>query len=434
MLYTVKEHEFMGLMLQKESFSAENQEMFVRVSAAFATKVNAQMGGTQSSLYLYILARTLLIGKAAARITLAEFSAGTSDDIETAGVGVSPRNIRVNLAQLVESGWVDAWRTQAQNGTEKEARMFAIDCKKALAGFDFSQVFSANPLRSPGRQHPSPRMPASSPLLNIHSTYGTGINYQENNRSSGDFAAGTLTEGVVVLPVPKRPRAAATYEQSAAAVLTSVKNGYRVARAARVEAAVSKSAHDMSKLELQAMLDEATTTMIQGKYRLVVTDKEFSVLRKRLRANPPDSFKKFVEFVVANWYSIATKQRAAAKKRAVVNNASEREMPLAPNFRLLCYWYPYFLNVYQSTSAGANYGESEKDKEIARLRRALANKTVEVESIRRVTRSRMRTPPQTDPHHEPANLEVSSDIGSSIDNDLPTWEEATANALKRNKK
>lgn len=430
MLYTVKEHQFMALMLQKESFSAENQNMFLKVSAAFATRVHAQMAGTRAALYTYILARTLLIGRSAARISIREFREGSSEDVATAGLGVADSNVRANLGWLIHENWVNAWRTQAESGADKESKMFAIDCNKALSGVDFTQIDSLKERFSAARQRATPRLQTGDHYMNIHSTYGTGINSQNTNRSSGDFAAGPSTEGVSMLPVPKKPRATVQHEQSASAVLTSVKNGYRVARAERVAVAKAKAAHELTKHEAQALLDESTITMIQGKYRLVVTDKEFSVLRKRLKDNPPDDLRKFVDFVVANWYSIAVKQRAAAKKRAGVNPTRDRDMPLAPNFRLFAYWYPYFLSIYQSTNEGANFGESEKDREISRLKRALAAKAIEVEVVKRARVSRTRPTFESHPAPQESEVGVSSDIGSSIDNDLPTWEEASANALR----
>lgn len=166
-------------------------------------------------------------------------------------------------------------------------------------------------------------------------------------------------------------------------------------RATRVAASAAKPAHQITKLEMQALLDNGRERYQQtGTPRALVTNKALSKLRARLKANPPDDFKQFLLHTMATWAGFVAQYDRIAAKRAKGGDPSALAHPFARhfNFEDLAYRYPYLLKVYQNASGPARQVAVDEDKEtIRKLQRQVQALRQEKTTVERLFREKPTT-------------------------------------------
>lgn len=358
------------------------------------------------ALLSYLLHRTYGEGREATRISIREFGA----------VNVAESALRGHIHGLIESDFVIAYRTvSGENSHEKESRMYEINCKRLFRGVEPPADF-----RSPPSQNPHP----PSYINNIDSVDKNAID-KTSARSSRSVAKETN-----VFALPKKPRTVAVRSESASAVIAAVAGKARAVAAGRVERASKIAPHQIDKLELQAIIDKAMKTYHPTGTRVIVTGKEFGMLRKRLREAPPSDFAGFINWTIGQWFTIATQNNVARRKKTGTGQTvAGSAMPMAPEFAALAYRYPYFLKVYANRAADQAAQEAAKpqeDRKIANLQRALSeaqrDKVLLADQLSKVKRRTALPATRVAPASQRPSVDFDEDI------EFPSW---TSQGAKR---
>lgn len=411
MIYTVNEREFTKLLLTRELIVHARRALAVGAYRALFEHWAAKIGPIDTAILGYLIARTLAHGRFAQRISVSEF---------TEHLAIGRTAIRQHLQDLAENGFIAIYRTEGSaSGSEKEARMFEIDCNfvvdSVLPTLEKTEEMAPTPpqqMDPPGRETTTPSCinhgVDKSTLLSARSSRSGS---QENN----------------VLPIPKKPRATVARSESASEIIASISRKTEATATVRVTAAAAKAPHLLDKLELQALLDKAMKTYHPNGMRMIVTGKEFGVLRKRLKEQAPADFPGFINHIIGQWYTIAAQNGIARRKRIGDAGAPQQgsAMPMVPDFATLCYRYPYFAKVYANRGAT---GEIEQTPKVDPKVRALEQ---QLEASRRDTailRERLseRKAPilrRVSPSVRPGPIARPPVAEDFSDVDLPAWDE-----------
>lgn len=421
MLHNVTEPEFLRLMMDKCRYKEGRAEMVAPLLRSLHAYWSERLEPLQTSILGYVIAQTYVMNKMAQRITIAEFAKGCNMGLNTA---------RRHVHALTDDGFLHVYKTAGIAGSEKEARMFEIDCNFMLRiDEEYAQMKRQHPEKGgpPSHSGSPPLSPRESP---------TYINYIDSELSICrdksllsvpsvriDGGRIELPEETTMLPTPKKPRAEIARPTSMAEVLATVQGKAVTARLARAASAGAKAPHQVDKLELQALLDKAMKTYAPTATRMVVTGKEFGFLRKRMKEAPPQNLEAFINWVVSYWTTIAHQNRMAKQRRAEeADKRTTSALPMAPDFASLCYRYPYFLKAFANHNAErtASDAAAKETTEVERLKRTLKAKDQDINVLRsELTRTKTvmrRTPtaPRIIATPRPVRAELP-------DADLPEW-------------
>lgn len=221
-----------------------------------------------------------------------------------------------------------------------------------------------------------------------------------------------------MLATPKKTRAAAPRMDSVAAVLSRHETQSSATKSERVQAAKDG---DLSVKSLQALLDQGMSDYCPSLPRIIVTQKPFSVFKKRLAAAGIE-LAPFVTYCLREWGALAAQNRAAFLKDPSKTQKGT-PLPAAPSFATLAYRMPYFIAAFANslTTGGGAAAKTvdPKDLEIARLRAKLEASEQEKRTLGAVIR-RTRKPEQTTTRGYSAKPAASS--GVPDDWVPPPWE------------
>lgn len=417
MLHSVTERQFFELLLEKGRYREDRADLAVPVIRSICMHWASRIPPTHVAILCYLVARTLSLGKAAQRISLAEFGEALS---------MHRNSARTHTSALMDDGFLHIYKTAGIAGSEREARMFEIDCNFVLQN---DPEWAEHLALLGSEKGPTPVQELDTPVQNLYPP--TYINYidssSSNSRDKSLLSArpSRTRSGKedTLLPEPKKPRTAIVRPTSIAGVLATVQGKTATAQIARAASAAVKAAHHVDKLELQALLDKAMKTYAPTATRMVVTGKEFGFLRKRLKEAPPHNLEAFLNWVVSYWPTIAHQNRMAKQRRAEeADKRTASALPMAPDFASLCYRYPYFLKAFANHNAERSAGEAaaRETTEVDRLKRTLKAKEQDIDVLRsELTRTKtvMRRTP-TAPRIITTPRPVRADLP---DADLPEW-------------
>lgn len=186
------------------------------------------------------------------------------------------------------------------------------------------------------------------------------------------------------LAVPKRQRTSVQRDTRIAEVLEKHQTKRRAVVAARVTAAESG---DLTVKSLQALLDTLMQKYHPTLPRLVVTQKPFAVMRRRIKESQI-TVRDFLDFSLREWATLAAQNRMSLLRNP---DKAKKGSPLpdAPTFANLAYRMPYFVAAFANNkSRAANQAIPDaKDAEIARLKNRVAvaeeERRVAVDLVRR---------------------------------------------------
>lgn len=416
MLHTVREHEFFALMQSKERYAEERIADAASVYRALFTHWARQHSAVAVMILGYLVAKTLMVGKSAVRIPLGEFSEDVS---------IGKTTLKQHLSGLCEADFIHIYRTVAgEEGHEKEARMFEIDFKalvKPLVGDEKQADRRFKTGATPGQIPTTPRQNPTPPSY-IHSMYAEDSRSKDKSLHSARASRSGSSEGTNVIPIPKKPRPVVVRSDSIAAVVSAVQARHVEARVARVASATKKAAHAVTKQELQALLDQALKSYMPDAIRVVVTSKEFGLLRKRMKESAPADLGDFINWTIRYWTTIASQHRNAIRRNETRQERGEKAIPAAPDFASLAYRYPYFLKAFANFRAERNSAEADamKDRQVETLRKQLQQKAGDIEALRgqleRVRKSSViRRTPAPVAQDEPLTTDALADA------ELPEW-------------
>lgn len=378
MLHTVREHEFFALMQSKERYAEERvadaphayRALFQHWSCQYPAPVTVMLG--------YLISRTLMAGKSAVRVPLSTLGSA---------VNVGRTSLREHVKRLTDADLIHVYRTEANDeGHEKEPRMFEINFKMLVEPLNLDRETTSKQFKTPGTPLRNPDPPGRNPTppSYIHSMYSeTDKNKDKSLYSARPSRTGSRAGGSVI-PMPKKPSAAVMRSDSINEVLASVTARHSAQRNARVATSKGKPAHMLTKLELQAVIDKSMKEFAPTAIRMVVTNKEFGLLRKRLKESAPANFTEFMGWVVRYWATIATQHGNAIKRNESRQERGERAMPKAPDFGTFAYRFPYFLKSFANFQADrTSLEQAEKsDQQVATLQRQLARKDEDLDVLR----------------------------------------------------
>lgn len=414
MLHTVSSREFLVLQHVKERYDESRVGYAVPIMAAITARWLAELKGPRLSVLLFIMNRTILCGKSAQRIAMAEFETGVKDEdfVHCCGTGLSKSTITEALKWLQTEDFLSVYRTiTGTSGVESEPRMFEIDFKKLLHAGELSdkncvvevtEVDKSDTVapRLLGRGGPGIRGGHNDIYIG---DYITSLNILDKTSLISPLAFGSRKKANEKVGVEmfvgkqKKPRATLGYDNAADAV-AAIKQRDQQKQTTRVASAATKQPSVLTRQEMQAVFDKHATAISLG-FRLMVTSREYGFLKKRLADNPPKDFSDFVRWTLTYWGTMAQQNQAAVRKdrdRLVKG----KTLPAAPHFYTFTYWYPYFFRAYQNHLAGKVIETAppvdEKDREIARLQRQVAQERHNTVILRRRPQA-APTPPEPRP-------------------------------------
>lgn len=430
MLHTVSEREFMGLMREKERYVEERHMDAAHMYASLAEHWASQIAPIRIVILMYITSCTLLRGKSAARISIGE--------IESA-VNASQNSIRAHLKGLVDEGFLIAYRTTAgKNGHEKESRMFEIDCNFVLKASDIAANSPPKLLKFDEKTTSGGLQNLGTPLQNLDPpsyiySLSNLVAIEDKDRTSVLYSArssravGDKEKPMPVhFPEPKKPRMATARSDSVASVVAAINAAHASRRAGLVRSASTKKASRLTAQEFQALVDSAQADA-GLQHRMVVTTKEFGLLRKRFEASPPSDLSEFVSWVLRYWTTIAQQHRAAVRKSEDRKAAGEKGIPAHPDFASLAFRYPYFLKCFANFKAERNIQATEDAaSREQKMRDTIQRQQDEIRSLRRATRQRPAperppTPRQAAPRTPVRPARATTAAREFDDTDLPEW-------------
>lgn len=415
MLVTVNHREYL-LLLQKKTHTDSSRIGFLQpLIEAITTDWLDSLKGAKLAALLFILNRTVLVGKAAQVIPFSEFDKGVVEGQNKlcAPVGYSKNTVAAALKELESEGFLIVYRTlSGPAGVENEPRIFEIDCKKVLANRPESDPTGFSSRGGGSKDWMPPNISIkdtkrdSEEEINLFSPSPAGLR---------DQGKGVVMFGRKKTAAPATPKGG--YE-SAEAAIAAINGKHSATQARRITSAAARPASQMTKEECQSILDKHTKALDLG-YRLMVTQREFGFLKKRLAENGPKDFSDYARWVITYWGNIvAQNRRAITRDREKIVKA--KPLPDAISFSDFTYRYPYLFKCYQSHLAGRAIDavlEDPKDKTIKALTEKLKQAEQRAVSLQRVRRPLVSSAPSR-PAPRPAPLPRTPRPAVDLDDDV----------------
>lgn len=405
------------------------------VETAFTMAFKAIMSGalryaTRAELLvtLAILGLTLGTGRVARVLTLKELVEGVRDDhdVPFSGINISRSKLVETLDTLEKKGLLIRLKPVNEGSNSTLSSLFAIDCKAISPRlFDRIQMFLA--VADHEKQGSLvPRTGLAYIYLYKYNSVGIdGVIPNSVSRISGvaSRSPGNMVRKRVMPYIGKKPppapSAGPTAPTAASAVLSSVQQRHTAKREKAFDAATSSDPARWNKQQMQAVLDTLTAKACPN-HRLVVTERELGVLRKRLAAYRIPDFQKFVLHTLFNWTTVATQSAKAARKTLGQEAQVTRPVDPAPSFYALVYRMPYFVRVYENakTSASAAGATAQaEDKTSALLAQRVAQLERTNAELRKIATNGARPTAPTMAPRRP----VASRPADKSDDDIPEW-------------
>jgi len=340
-------------------------------------------------VFLFILGRTLRYKKVAQTIFMAQFMEGVHNaeqEQTTQGTGLSMTTVRSSLDALAKMGVVDVYRCAQES--KGAPTLYEINCK-ALLGFDIYDRKTGMPL------HELQSLRAKKNAENRDKLGGKGgskshyLPLPKNSREENRFI--TTEEKAKALSAPRSARAErglVVKKKTARETVEQLQSTAKQTRATRVATAAAKPAYEITKLEMQALVNQGMAMFHPDLPNVVITNATFGILRKRLKVSAPPDFKDFLFYVISTWETFVATYDKQARKRALRGVEPARESkPFHRyfNFSDLAYRYPYLLTIYLDHAGPRRRTEVDANvAEVMRLKKALAASQKEVAVTRKL--------------------------------------------------
>jgi len=450
MIYTYLQREYTAVIKDKEDIISARLEYGSLFLSVVARELVCTLDPSAISILLWLANRTILVGKAAERVPYREFLEGIEGDDEQfiKPLQLSLPTIRKHLKALIESDIVHAHCVKSRaSGAENDSRMFEINVKKIANTCDVegrnlrllvaieAKVIEEKRLKVEERVARAAKKTGTPPIKNFHtsscnihvlpSAMHTNLRLDKSNQllspvfDTAMVAAEIQTKnsvGMHNLPAPKKPRPVGPAHDTAMEAIASATKASVVRRVARVAAAVSG---EINTANLQAMLDTCMKVHHPELPRIIVTERAFGVMKKRIRAAELPDLRDFIEFCIREW-TILHLQNRAAFIRDPGRYSKGSVLPEAPSFSPLAYRLPYFIAAYANRRGNLNISKKTGDQQrIAELESALATERQTSRNTLEVMRRTRRAPltPLTTINVKESNKELDDDW------EPPEWQE-----------
>jgi hypothetical protein len=300
---------------------------------------------------------TLGNGRAACELPLSVFSQGNADSDECpvfAGLGLSLSSARRHVEGLCQSNFLEIYRVVAdKSGVEMAARVAEINFKKLFSAHEIAKVGIKLDGITPSQFDRGPYEYIHRYFVPSLSSFGLG----KPNLSSPAFGTATVAGGNM-LAIPKKQRRVVARAETVADVIARTTEVNTATRNARAIAATASPIQALTVKGLQALIDKAMLTYLPDSPRVIVTEKAFGLMRKRLKEARIANLSDFIEFTIRSWFSIASQNKAAHRKD-ITRLERGSALPSAPSFTVLAYKLPYFVAVYSNHLMDKNKGSTE---------------------------------------------------------------------------
>lgn len=341
-----------------------------------------ELGLARSALMNAVVSLTYLRGRVAGAIPLSVFCKGETYQsgmpwMRFGGTGMDPKTARKHLSWLTERGFLLAF--QAKSSVENSIKAFAINCKMLLETLQNERGLTKNLITHLGK------FPSAANIYtyidSIYSYLSVGLN--KFKRLSPPSGTADLVEEIEVLPTPKKVRPTRDRVESVAQVIQLTTSAHKEKEAGRAAAVSVKKPAQIQATDMQALLDLTMREYMPGVPRLVVTGKEFGVMRKRLAQYEITNVADFIRWTIRNWTSIATQNRNAARRDS---NRKGTPIDAVPTFKCLAYVMPYFVRVYANSKGQEVTVKEDSETKVLRQRlaRAEADARAKDQMIRRM--------------------------------------------------
>lgn len=411
--------------------SAALKQQYFKTLDSIVTHWQKKLGAHKVCIVNFILNRTLKFGKIAEKIPFPAFSGGVSSEQVgqiCSGLDISEMTLRKCLKELSDDGFIHVYFPEKAAGKmDRAIRFYEINFKK-LQHLTHNDGEIMGILREP-RDKKGVKVDdenSETRPLNLGDlrTYNrlTKVNQY---RSAPPATAATVETSLKSISKPSDKLAAILQDMEQRQAVMKEKAAAR--RAKRATASTESKNPTLTIPGMQAKLDE-----LMGKYfpqlpRLIVTGIPLGKMKKSIALSTPDDLDAFLDWTIRNWPELADQQQRAADRR-IKNGEPNRGtvMPRSPQFDALAYRYNYFIKAYSTylVERGALGDRTDRVKEEnVRLRKALANKEVEVRNARRVTRETLLEAKERQREAQ-APKRVPRTVRQDDDGYLPSWEEA----------
>ena len=384
----------------------------------------SKLSGSELAVLMCLLSLTIASGRIARDISIREFAEGMEDDEKNkvvCGTGLSENSIRAALKSLHNDGLVSIYREVKVDARDNSARVFEINFNRLDLGLAGKlKAYTYETPQEPPAKIEVPPAKIEGGFISNYVTHVSGIGVTSNSFLAG--SGETQQEDSVGYVGKKVNTVQGAPSPTVKGLIDSMQAAANAVRDTRAIVASSKNPADINKAEMQAIFDR------EGKaaalpYRLMVTQREYGFLRKKLKENPPANFPDMVRFSLTYWAILSRQNRKAAI--AGKTGAAHKSLPEAPHFQTFSYWYPYFFRVYQNHLAGQSTValEDAKNKGQDTRVKALERQLVESEKANAVLRSRVvkarAAPPPPQPVAAPQRRSRPVDL--SVDVQFPVW-------------
>ena len=310
-----------------------------------------EFGKSKAALIDFIALRSLGQGQAAAPIHMSAI---------IGHVPLCERTIRVHLAALVKAGIVYVYgMADSAHCRYQQAKVYALNCNRfQLQGIDPMSFLNA----------PKARRVPTSKFAMAEVPHGKHESGDEEQNLPRRTTRGT-SDAV------ERVLAAADARQQAA-----------VARKRTKVAALPVGAMSMASLQFQ--FDDLMAKYHPTLGRVLVTAKEFGLLRKRITAQKLYNTDHFFDWLIRSWRTIAMQQNELQVRQMRDGGKTYEAIPMAPNMKTIAFKFPYFAKVYISNLAGRTVTATDpRDLKIVALEKALAAQGKELNVVRTMRHS-----------------------------------------------
>lgn len=437
MLHTVSERDYYKLIKEKEDVIEARLDYGYPLVKSIMSQWLPHLHAAEVVILLWLMSRTVLVGRSADRIPYREFVEGvkTDEGVSIGGLPLSLVTIKKHLKTLIAADFLTVYKSgNGVDEAEKEPRMFEINVKKMLNDPALEERNSRLLLDIEGRIElektkkrvgrgartctPPPQKLGGPSYINyIDSSNRERLGEPNQLQSAGSAAPRVAEENIYMLPVPKRARPKQTYSDSVSEVIGKATAQHLQLQKERVAAAASG---ELSPKTLQALINQAMTDYHPSLPKTAVTAKTFSVFRRRFNEAQIADVKGFIDYCIREWSLLASQNRAAFL-RSTSKRAQGTPLPSAPTFASLAYRLPYFIAAYANRKAAQprEKMKTEEQVRIEQLEQQLRQAQGLIQSQRTVLRRKPAVPALL--------IRPTKRVDDLGDEDLPEWTEGGRN-------
>ncbi len=418
-----------------------HRELYMRnvyrdVIHSIVSRYGNSLTSSEFQILCFIADRTLYYTQLSQQVYRPQFTKGMvlneRDQRVFSGIKISEMTLMKSLRSLVDQDFIHVGARKDENGVEKTARIYAINCKK-VADIDVMDEEKPMILKIPKEKVeqergvlavPRAKKVAGYPPLNLDPLYTFNIDTKVSLPSpdgSGAERVKRVVRSTGLQSIAKQ--SGPTSVDTIRARIETMQNAAAVRKAAFAVKAKA-TGPEVSQRNLQAIIDPLMQQFFPQFPTTLVTAKPFGKLRKDLNKQPLPDLTDFFQFVISSWSQIASDHsRAAAKAQRDGRKTTYDALPRTPEFSTLAYRFSYFLKCYNSYVANRlQLGDPDKrkDAENEKIRRQLEHAREEARSLRVIARNRDKERKQAPTPTRPVRQTRVAD-----EDYVPTWAEHT---------